>query len=529
MPEKQEKKITTKEKNSKSIEETLWDSANKLRGSVEPSEYKHVVLGLIFLKFASDKFLERRQELIAEGKQKYLEMVEFYTMKNVFYLPELSRWSYLIENAKQNDIALKIDTALATVEKNNPSLKGALPENYYSRMNLEVSKLAALLDTINNVETLRDKEHDIVGRVYEYFLSKFAIAEGKGKGEYYTPKCIVNLIAEMIEPYKGIIYDPCCGSGGMFVQSMKFVESHQGNKKNIAIYGQENITTTYKLAKMNLAIRGISANLGEKAANTFSNDQHKDLKADYIMANPPFNQKDWRAPDELVSDPRWNGYDVPPVSNANYGWILHMASKLSTDGVAGFLLANGALGDPDTVAIRKQLIKNGIVEAIVVLPRDMFYSTDISVTLWILSNNKKARTLEQNGKIVKYRDRAKDILFIDLRRRGSEYEKKYMLLTEKDIEDVATNYHNWQRVGYDKTYKNIPEFCYSASIEEIEKNDFSLIPSKYIEFVDKDSKIDFEKEMKRVQGEFKEILAEEVESQKELRKAFKGLGYEIKL
>lgn len=527
MAGKQENKITSK--NRKSIEETLWDSANKLRGSVEPSEYKHVVLGLIFLKFASDKFLERRQELITEGKQKYLEMVEFYTMKNVFYLPELSRWGYLIENAKQNDIALKIDTALATVEKNNPALKGALPDNYYSRMNLEVSKLAALLDTINNVDTLRDKQHDIVGRVYEYFLSKFAIAEGKGKGEYYTPKCIVNLIAEMIEPYKGIIYDPCCGSGGMFVQSMKFVESHQGNKKNIAIYGQENITTTYKLAKMNLAIRGISANMGEKAANTFSNDQHKDLKADYIMANPPFNQKDWRASDELVSDPRWNGYDVPPVSNANYGWILHMASKLSANGVAGFLLANGALGDPDTVAIRKQLIKNRIVEAIVVLPRDMFYSTDISVTLWILNNNKKARGVEQNGKIVKYRDRAKDILFMDLRRWGSEYEKKYILLTENDIEKVAANYHNWQRIGYDKTYKNIPEFCYSASIEEIENNNYSLVPSKYIEFIDTDNKIDFNKEMKRVQDEFQKILVKEVESQKELKKAFKGLGYEIKL
>jgi type I restriction enzyme M protein len=251
-----------KDKKQKSIEETLWDSANKLRGSVESSEYKHVVLGLIFLKFASDKFEERRAELIAEGKEKYTDMVEFYTMKNIFYLSEESRWSYLIENAKQNDIALKIDTALYTVEKNNPSLKGALPDNYYSRLNLDTSKLAALLGTIDNINTLKDKQQDIVGRVYEYFLGNFALAEGKGKGEFYTPKSIVHLITEMIEPYKGKIYDPCCGTGGMFVQSVKFVESHHGNKKDISIYGQEYTSTTYKLAKMNLAIRGISANLG---------------------------------------------------------------------------------------------------------------------------------------------------------------------------------------------------------------------------------------------------------------------------
>ena len=294
----------TKPKKQISIEETLWDSANKLRGSVESSEYKHVVLGLIFLKFASDKFEERRAELIADGKEKYVDMVEFYTSKNVFYLPEESRWSYLIQQAKQSDISLKIDTALYTVEKNNPALKGALPDNYYSRLNLDISKLAALLDTINNINTIKDKQQDIVGRVYEYFLSKFALAEGKGKGEFYTPKSIVNLITEMLEPYKGKIYDPACGSGGMFVQSVKFIEAHHGNTKNVAIYGQEYTATTYKLAKMNLAIRGISANLGDVPENTFFRDQHKDLKADFIMANPPFNQKQWRADNELTKDPR---------------------------------------------------------------------------------------------------------------------------------------------------------------------------------------------------------------------------------
>jgi type I restriction enzyme M protein len=335
--------MAKKEVKVKSIEETLWESANKLRGSVESAEYKHVVLGLIFLKFASDKFEEHRKVLIAKGQEKYLEMPDFYGMANVFYLDEVSRWTYIIQNAKQDDIALKIDTALHNIEKNNKALKGALPDNYFSRLGLDVAKLASLLDTINEIDTLKDKAQDIVGRVYEYFLSKFALAEGKGKGEFYTPKSIVNLISEMIEPYKGIIYDPACGSGGMFVQSIKFIENHHGNKKEISIYGQEYTGTTYKLAKMNLAIRGISANLGEKAADTFADDQHKDLKADYIMANPPFNQKDWRGENELTNDPRWRGYDVPPKSNANYGWILNMVSKLSENGVAGFILANGAL------------------------------------------------------------------------------------------------------------------------------------------------------------------------------------------
>lgn len=272
-------------KKDKRIEEALWESANKLRGSVEPSEYKHVVLSLIFLKYASDRFETKRQELIAEGKEKYTEMVAFYTKDNIFYLPPESRWSYIIENAKQNDIPLKIDTALFKIEQSNESLRGALPDNYYSRLGLDTNKLAALLDEINKIDTVKDKELDIIGRVYEYFLGQFALAEGKGKGEFYTPKCIVNLIAELIEPYKGEIYDPCCGSGGMFVQSIKFIESHNGNVREAHINGQEYTNTTYKLAKMNLAIRGISGNLGEKADNTFTNDQHKDLKADFIMAN----------------------------------------------------------------------------------------------------------------------------------------------------------------------------------------------------------------------------------------------------
>lgn len=519
-----------KQTKQKSIEETLWDSANKLRGSVESSEYKHVVLGLIFLKFASDKFEERRQELIAEGKDKYLDMVEFYTMKNVFYLPELSRWGYLMENAKQADLALKIDTALFTVEKNNPSLKGALPDNYYSRLSLDVSKLASLLDTINNINTVQDKQQDIVGRVYEYFLSKFALAEGKGKGEFYTPKSIVNLIAEMIEPYKGKIYDPACGSGGMFVQSIKFIESHHGNQKDISIYGQEYTATTYKLAKMNLAIRGISANLGDVPQDTFLKDQHRDLKADYIMANPPFNQKEWRGDKELVDDPRWSGYDVPSTGNANYAWILNIASKLSVNGVAGFILANGALSGGGTeYSIRKKLIENNLVEAILVMPRNLFYTTDISVTLWILNRNKKARTVELNGQLKRYRNRENEILFMDLRQMGEPFEKKYTQFSDSDIQKISKTYHNWQSTNYEKTYQDIPEFCYSASFDEVKDKDFSLVPSKYIEFINRDENIDFDEKMQSLQVEFAELLKAEEQSKKDLLAVFKELGYEIKL
>ena len=517
-----------KEVKEKAIEVALWESANKLRGSVESAEYKHVVLGLIFLKFASDKFEEHRKKLIADGKEKYIEMPDFYNMSNVFFLEEISRWSYIVKKARQNDIALIIDTALHTIEKDNKALKGALPDNYFSRLGLDITKLAALISEIDSINTLKDKEQDLVGRVYEYFLKKFAIAEGKGKGEFYTPKTIVNLISEMIEPYRGIIYDPCCGSGGMFVQSMKFIESHHGNKKEVSIYGQEYTKTTYKLAKMNLAIRGISANLGEKEADTFGDDQHKDLKADYIMANPPFNQKDWRGENELIDDPRWRGYDVPPKSNANYGWILNMVSKLSENGVAGFILANGALsGGGEEYKIRRKLIENNIVEAIIIIPRDTFYTTDISVTLWILNKNKKAREIELNGKQKNYRDREKEIFFVDLRRWGTEYEKMFIELTDGDIAKVAENYHNWQQTYYKKTYRNVPEYCYSANLDEIKANDFSLVPSKYIEFIDRDNKINFDTEMKRIQKDFKILLKDEKQSQEQLINAFKTLGYEL--
>lgn len=559
----------SKQTKTKSIEETLWQSCDKLRGSIEPSEYKHVVLGLIFLKFASDKFEERKKELIAEGKEKYVEMKDFYNMKNVFFLQDTSRWSYIKANAKQDDLALKIDTALHQIEKNNPALKGALPDNYFSRLGLDRTKLASLIDKISEINTIADKQNDIVGRVYEYFLSKFAIKEGKGKGEFYTPKSIVNLIAEMIEPYQGIIYDPACGSGGMFVQSIKFIENHHGNKKEVSVYGQEYTNTTYKLAKMNLAIRGIAANLGEKAADTFGADQHPDLKADFIMANPPFNQKDWRAENELTDDPRWRGYEVPPKSNANYGWILNMVSKLSANGMAGFILANGALsGGGDEYKIRKKLIENNLVEAIVILPRNMFYTTDISVTLWILNNNKTQKVVSKGTETRHYRNREEEILFMDLRQQGEPFEKKYIQFSNTQIETIAKTYHTWQTVApnndtvtssdsrgtselyrkakdqqqtnvvtssvptenvgmYREVYKDIPEYCYSATKDEVIKKDYSLVPSKYIEFVNQDENIDFHTKMQTLQTELKDLLEQEEASKAELQNVFKALGYEL--
>jgi type I restriction enzyme M protein len=517
-------------KNVKSFEETLWLAANKLRGSVEPSEYKHIVLSLIFLKFISDTFEQQRLRLINTGKEKYVDLVQAYTKENVFYLPEKSRWSFVQQNAKQEDIALKVDTALSTIEKTNDALKGALPDNYFSRLDLDAAKLSALIDVINNIDTLDNPHEDVVGRVYEYFLAKFAIAEGKGKGEFYTPKSIVNLIAELIEPYKGKIYDPCCGSGGMFVQSMKFIENHKGNTKDISIYGQEYTGATLKLAKMNLAIRGISANLGAAAKDTFANDQHETLKADFIMANPPFNQKDWRASDELVDDHRWDGYETPQTGNANYGWILHMVSKLSENGVAGFILSNGALsGDGVEEAIRQKLIANNLVEAIIILPRNMFYTTDISVTLWVISKNKKSRIVLHEDVTRNFRNREEEILFMDLRQRGEPFEKKFVQFSEQDIKEFANTLHTWQQVNAREEYKDVAEYCYSANKKEIATKDYSLVPRDYIEYINRDENIDFDEKMNDLKGEFGQLLKQEEQSKNKLLNVFKELGYEIKL
>ena len=536
---------STSPKKQKSFEETLWDTANKLRGSVESSEYKHVVLSLIFLKFVSDKFEERRAKLVAEGKEDYLDMVEFYTMQNVFYLPETSRWSYIQQHAKQGDIAIKIDSALADVEKSNASLKGALPDNYFSRLGLDGSKLSALIDAINNIDTVEDKEEDTVGRVYEYFLGKFAASEGKLGGEFYTPKCVVNLIAEMIEPYKGKIYDPCCGSGGMFVQSLKFVESHHGNTKDISVYGQEFTATTYKLAKMNLAVRGLSANLGEVPADTFFKDQHPDLKADYIMANPPFNLKDWRGPDELVHDGRWNGYDTPPTGNANYAWILHMVSKLSENGVAGFVLANGSMSTntKGEGEIRQKLVENDLVDCMIALPGQLFYTTQIPVCLWFLTKNKKADS--ERG----YRNREGETLFIDARKIGSMISRTQKELSAGDIAEIAKTYHAWRSASANdecsvisdelktqhsalithnsSAYADIAGYCKSATLDDMRKHDYVLTPGRYVGAAAlEDDGIPFETKMTEMSQTLFQQMAEATKLDATIRQNLKGLGYE---
>ena len=436
------------------LEDALWNCRVALRGVGSMEKNRDAVISLVFLKFAGDKFEKRRQELIAEYGDipAFLEKPSFYNAANVFYLNEESRWSYLVKNASANDIAVKIDTAMAKAEELNPSLKGALPLNLFSTLGAEIRSIKTLIDSINQISEERFHEEDLIGRVYEYFLQIFAVGSSKEDGEFYTPACVVQLIAELIEPYEGVVYDPCCGSGGMFVQSHKFVEKHNGNRTAISVVGQESNPDTWRLCKMNLAIRGISHNLGESATSSFTADQHKDKKVDFIMANPPFNLKNWRDEDELTKDSRWNGYALPPTSNANYAWILHMLSKLDVNhGIAGFLLANGALNaDGVEKEIRQKLIENDKVEAIIVLPRDMFYTTDISVTLWILNMNKHARTA--NGRNL--RDRSGEILFVDLRTWNQNIEtytydkakrKKKTVLTPEQIAEVKKIYNSWQR------------------------------------------------------------------------------------
>ena len=369
-----------KSKKNVSMEASLWAACNKLRGSISATDYVNVVLGLLFLRFAYDKFNAQKEKLLSdEDTAGFVLSPMAYIKDNVFFLEENDCWNYIVKNSKKPEIYAIIDNAFKNIELNNESLRGALPIGYYASLNIEPSKFSSLIDVINKMEYSKTETDDVIGRVYEYFLRKFCIAAKSEKGEFYTPGNIVDLMTRIIQPYHApgkescSVYDPCCGSGGMFVQSAEFIEKHKGNKKEVTIYGQEENPQTYKLARMNLAIRGLSCNLGNENASTFTKDKHKDLRADYILANPPFNLKDWRTEEQLVNDARWNGYEVPPVSNANYAWILHMLSRLSYDGTAAFLLANGALGiDGVEQKIRKQLIENNKIEAIIVLPRDMF-------------------------------------------------------------------------------------------------------------------------------------------------------------
>lgn len=522
-----------------SLETVLWNCRVALRGVGTTEKNRDAVIGLVFLKFAGDKFEKRRAELKAQYGDipAFLEKPSFYNAANVFYLKETARWSYIVKHASANDIAVIIDQAMADIEESNPPLKGALTLNLYATLGADKAKIKDLIDNVNQIDEQRFQEEDLIGRVYEYFLQIYAASGTKEDGEFYTPACVVKLIAEMIEPYSGTVYDPCCGSGGMFVQSMKFVDRHNGNRQKISIIGQESRAETWRLCKMNLAIRGIAHNLGEKNASTFTEDLHKDKKVDFIMANPPFNLNKWRGEDELTDDPRFKGYPaMPPVANANYAWILHMISKLDvTNGIAGFLLANGALNaDGAEYELRKELLERDRVEAIIVLPRDMFYTTDIGVTLWIVNMNKKAGT--HNGRSL--RDRTNEVLFVDLRRWNANTEeividkgkkKKKTVLTDEQIAEIKALYNNWQSTDT-SLYADVPEFCKAVKLngaDGLRAQNYSLAPSKYIEFIDHDLEIDYEAEMARIQAEMQEVLRTEKASQAMLAEAFRGIGYGI--
>ncbi|MDD6901121.1 MAG: N-6 DNA methylase [bacterium] len=517
------------------LEDILFNCRDLLRGKASMADKRDLLLTLVFLRFIGEKFTLKRREVaqrlitvdgVAEDSTEYgffLNQSSFYD--DCFYLTEEVRWETIKDMPASVDLALNLDNIISALERDEKTLRGALPQKIFTKAQLEPKVLKSVIDEVNKISQERFHEKDLIGRVYEYFLQAFALNAEKEEGEFYTPHSIVELIASLIEPFDGTIYDPCCGSGGMFVQSVKFVEAHGGNTNAVNVYGQERDPDTYRLAKMNLAVRGISHNLGDRPASTFQNPHHGDKKMDYIMANPPFNLKKWRAVDELTNDARWDGYGLPPVSNANYAWILHMLSKLEvTHGIAGFLLANGALSDDDSVDIRQKLIENDKVEAIIVLPRNMFYSTDISVTLWILNQNKKGGLWHGRQQ----RSREGEILFMDLRTWNENiYEKKYVQFVPEQIEKVVDIYHRWQAAGTDGTNFAEPELYRSVGIEEIKDNGWSLVPSRYIEFVDRDTNIDYESVMSEASKKVASLLARQEANDAALRKAFAALGFNL--
>ncbi|TXH56065.1 MAG: SAM-dependent DNA methyltransferase [Bacteroidia bacterium] len=473
------------------FEQSLWDMADKLRGNIESSEYKHVVLGLIFLKYISDGFEEKYNQLVADGNGEE-EISDAYLADNVFFVPTDARWEIIKNHAKQPNIGQVIDNAMIVLEKSNQSLKGVLPKNY-ARPEIDKTKLGELVDLFSfKVGDKESRAKDVLGRVYEYFLSHF----GSSEGEFYTPPSIVKLLVQMIEPYEGRVYDPCCGSGGMFVQSQKFVEEHQGRKDAIHIYGQEYTATTWRLCKMNLAIRGIDGNLGERDADTFSSDLHKNLRADYILANPPFNIKDWGG-ERLKDDVRWK-YGVPSANNANYAWISHMVSKLSPNGIAGFVLSNGSMSSntKEDLEIRKNIIEAGLVDCIVTMPTNLFYTVTIPVCLWFVTKNKKSK----NG-----HDRKNEILFIDARKLGIMVTRKHRELSEDEIKLVADTYHKWK---YDQDYVDVQGFCKVSMLDEVRQHEYILTPGRYVglEETIADSE-PFDDKMQRLTSELAEMFA----------------------
>ncbi len=530
----------------KKVEETInldsilfkcRDILRAARNSGSFFEKRDMMLTLVFLRFIGEKFedgvAKLREDLIAQGldpddPEIFAAFFDDATFTDGTYnLPPEARWSTII-NTPAPKLNVALDTALHSIATSSKQLRGCFVEGTFTTRNLAPNDIKKVVDEVNKISHKAfGKEKDLIGRVYEYFLKEFAVNATKEEGEFYTPHDAVQLIAAMIEPFDGTLYDPCCGSGGMFIQSADLVKAKKGDISGINVYGQEKEPATYRLAKMNLALRGISHHLGGEADSSFTHDLHKGLYFNYIMANPPFNLKGWYD-ENLKNDSRWADYATPPESNANYAWILHMLSHLkAADGVAGFLLANGALGDSDTLEIRKKLIQNDKVEAIVILPRELFITTDISVTLWILNQNKKGGKYHERM----LRNREHEILFMDLRTwtenpvKGEG--KKKVLLNEAQIRHAADIYHTWQNEGTDGTDYAVPELYRSVGMDKIEKRGWSLIPSKYIEFIDHDLGIDFPAEMARIQQEMREVLAQEKQSQKMLEDAFRGIGYGI--
>ena len=513
------------------------DILRQARNSGSFFEKRDMMLTLVFLRFIGEKFedgiAKLREELIAQGLDPDDENIRaaFFDdatfTDGTYNLPVEARWSTIINTpAPQLNVAL--DTALHSIAASSKQLKGCFVEGTFTTRNLAPNDIKKVVDEVNKISHKAfGEEKDLIGRVYEYFLKEFAVNATKEEGEYYTPHDVVQLIAAMIEPFDSTLYDPCCGSGGMFIQSAELVKAKKGDISCINVYGQEKEPATYRLAKMNLALRGISHNLGGEADSSFTHDLHRGLYFNYIMANPPFNLKGWYN-DNLGHDTRWIDYVTPPESNANYAWILHILSHLKPlDGVAGFLLANGALGDEDTLTIRQKLIENDKVEAIVILPRELFITTDISVTLWILNQNKKGGNY--HGRVL--RNREHEILFMDLRTWTenpvkNENKKKVRLITEQ-IDRAAEIYHTWQGEGIDGAHYEVPELYRSVGMAEIKRNSWSLIPSKYIEFIDHDLEIDYPAEMARIQKEMREVMRSEQESQAMLKDAFRGIGYGI--
>lgn len=503
------------------FENELWRSADALRSNMDAAEYKHVVLGLIFLKYISDAFEEKHTQLETMRTQGAdPEDPDEYRAVNIFWVPKEARWSYLKANAKQSNIGKLIDDAMIAIERDNPSLKGVLPKDY-AHPRLDKQRLGQLIDLIGNIGlgSQENRSKDILGRVYEYFLSQFASAEGKKGGQFYTPRCIVRTLVEMLAPYKGRVYDPCCGSGGMFVQSEKFIEEHGGKIGDISIYGQESNHTTWRLAMMNLAIRGIEANLGKEHADTFHRDLHPDLKADYILANPPFNDSDWRG-DLLKEDKRWK-FGIPPASNANFAWVQHFIYHLAPTGFAGFVLANGSMSSNQSGEgeIRKNIIEADLVDCMVALPGQLFYSTQIPVCLWFIARDKK------NGR---FRDRRGQTLFIDARNLGTMIDRVHRELTDEDIRKIADTYHAWRGdKDCKKKYEDVAGFCKSATIEEIRKHGYVLTPGRYVGAPPKEEDSEpFNEKMKQLVAQLREQQAEAIKLDTEIAKNLKELGYD---